>query len=486
MEVYQEEPPPNYSQVSENHAITASAALVTAPHAVMTQTGAIKPTGYCEGRRNVANRCAVGSTDGQNTTDYHTMGTCNASHSFSGFIDILYKNEKLPWGCEKNLIYKVGLLVYFFANFVYSIVAAALQKEHLAFYLIYIFISLIGSASGIGVLIMHIKKLCILDDNTEEETGLLNSTNAHIARVRKYSHKAKRVAIDYVLMSLGELLIYPILICTLYGFINERAWRFENKISKCNFAFLLYSVVMQFLYMNVYVILLVARVARATYAKYDDLIQFTEMEWKRYFTPVYLTIPLAVLTALTHWFMIGIIGVRIYIDNFPPEKDNTNSSIPNTGDYKLPTFTGYMIVCTVYLPIVSWITFILLNKLWFYEVLSAIYQMTNGAICMPPQPVWNKKIFAFLKDPLAYIAIVFLMLPFVAFTAGTYLVDYNIEDYEVASSARNTIQGIAPYFIIFFVLSNFQAVIIFVAVLVALVAVTLCGLPALCCKKRSI
>ena len=467
------EPPPNYSQASENHASIALAAVTTG-------NNAIKWTGNSGGREN---HCAVGSGGRQNTTEY--VGKCNASNSFSGFIDILYENKKLPWRCEKNLIYKLGLLVYFLANFVYSIVAVAMQKEHLAYYFIYIAITLTGSACGLGAMIMHINKLCIVDNDTEEETELLNSTNAHISRVRKYSCKAKRVAVDYVLSSMGELLIYPTLICTLYGFINERAWRFDNGISKCNFAFLLYSVIMELVYMNTYAILLVARVGRAAHVKYDELVQPTEIEWKRYFTPVYMTIALAFMTALTHWFMIGIIGVRIYVDNFTPDKDDKNSTIPDTGDYKLPTFTGIMIACTVYLPIASWITYIILNKPWLFEVYSAINQMTNGADRMPPQHVWNKKILGFLKDPLAYIAIVLLMLPFVAFTAGIYLMD--IADYEVASSARNTIQGLGTYFIICFVLANIQAIIIVVVALLAIVAVILFGLPVLCvvmCYKK--
>ena len=485
-----EELPPKYSQVPENHAPTALAVVATAPPAVTTGAVAITQTGDGEGRQNIVNHCTVESGGGQNTTGDCIMGKLNASYSFSGFIDILYKNKKLPWSCEKNLLYKAGLFVYFSANLVYSIIAAVIQKEDLVFHLIYIIISLIGFVSTLGVMYMHIKKLCIRDNNTEDETELLNSMDAHIGRVRGDQHKAKRVAVDYVLLSLGEFLIYPTLICTLYGFVNERAWRFDNGISGCYFAFLLYSVVIQFLYMNVYAILLVARIARAAYVKYDDLLQPTETEWKRYITPVYLTIGLAVLTALTHWFMIGIIGVRMYVDNFTPDKDDTNSSIPDMGDYKISPFTRYMIACSIYLPILSWITYIILNKSWFFEVYSAIYEMTNGADSMLPQDIWNKKLFAVLKDPLAYIVTMVLMLSFVAFTAGTYLVDYNIMDYEVASSARNTIHIVAPYFIIFFVLSNLQAVIIFIIMLVAIVAVTLCGLPALYiilfCKKRSI
>ena len=459
MEVSYEEQPPKYSQASENHASTASAAMEIAPPTVTTGIDATEQTGNSEGRENIVNQCTVMTGGEQNTTEYH-MGKCNASNSFSGFIDVLYQNKKLPWRCEKNLIYKLGLLVYFLANFAYSIIAIAKQKEHLAFYFTYTAISLIASVDEIAVMIMHIKKLCIVDTDTEEETELLNSTDTPMSRVRKDSCKAKRVVVDYMLSSLGEFLIYPVLIYTLYGFINERAWRLDNGISGCNFVFFLYSVIMVLLYMNTYVTLLVARVGRAAYVKYDELVQPTEMEWKRYITPVYMTIVFAFMTALTHWFMIGIIGVRIYVDNFTPDKDDTNNTVPDTGGYKLSICTGIMIVCTICLPIISWITYIILNKLWFFEVYSAINEMSNAANHMPARHSWNKKILASLKDPLAYVVIVLLMLPFVAFTAGTYLLDYYVGDYEVASDARNAIQKLGLCFIVSFVLTNLQAIII--------------------------
>ena len=73
------------------------------------------------------------------------------------------------------------------------------------------------------------------------------------------------------------------------------------------------------------------------------------MEWKRYFTPVYLTILFTILTVPIHWIMIGIIGVRIYVDNFTPGKDDTNSTLPDTGDYKVAPLTGYMMACPSYI-----------------------------------------------------------------------------------------------------------------------------------------
>ena len=299
-------------------------------------------------------------------------------------------------------------------------------------------------------------------------------------------------------------MIYPILICTLYGFISERAWKFENGISVGNFLFFLYSVIMDTIYMKTYLIFLVIKIIFVAYKKYSDLSSPTEMQHKDYYISVHLTMVVAMLTALTYWLMIGIIGVRIYVDNFTPDtldkadtgsmrmsvdtfapdNDGRGSTIPDTGDYKVAPFTGYMIACTVYLPIASWITYIILNKLWFFEVYSAINQMTTVANHMTSQPSWDKKLLAVYKDPLAYIAVLFLMLPFVAFTVGTYLVDYGSTDYEVASSARNASQGIAPYFITLFVLSNLQAVIIFLVMIVAIVAVPIRHI-ALQCKTHT-
>ena len=298
------EKPPDYSQASGNHVPTASAAMATAPPTVTTGTDANKQTGDGEGREN-----STVVTGGEQNTTECDVGKCNASNSFTGFIDILYKNKKLPWNsCEKKLIYKLGLLFYYTANVVYSIAAIVMQKDHIAFHVTRIIMSSLGLVVEIVMMVAHGKKLCILDNNMEEEKGLLKSTDAHTnkmpvdktARVQEFRRKAGRVILDYVLSSLGEFLIYPILICTLYGFINERAWELNDAISICNFAFLLYSVIMELLYMNVCVIFHVIRVARAAYVKYDELVQPTEMEWKRYFTPVYMTIALAILTVVTH------------------------------------------------------------------------------------------------------------------------------------------------------------------------------------------
>ena len=301
-----EDQPPAYSQVERE-----DAAAVAATAATVTQnenTARVQNTGYPDYQLNqanhhatrfsgeIGNQRAISSERIQETTDNSNnsnIGKCSALNSFKGFTDVMHKNKKLSWSFEKNTVYKAGLLAYFFFNLVYSSVATAVQQEHLAYHLVYILISIIG------FVVQFI--LTILSALRSETEGSAMST----------SDKAKSVLIDYVLFSLGEFLIYPILICTLYGFINERAWRFENGISVSNFLFFLYSVIMDAIYMKTYLIFLVIKIIFVAYKKYSDLSSPTDMQHKDYYISVHLTTVVAMLTALTHWLMIGITGVRI-------------------------------------------------------------------------------------------------------------------------------------------------------------------------------
>ena len=107
---------------------------------------------------------------------------------------------------------------------------------------------------------------------------------------------------------------------------------------------------------------------------------------------------------------------------------------------------------------------------------------------MPQRETYLKKFLTFVKDPLAYIAVVFLIGPFVAFTVGACLPDYDSTDYEVSQSSRNALQGLGACFIITFLISNLQVTIILLSVAVvvttiiavAVVALLLFGIPVLC------
>ena len=428
-------------------------------------------TGYYEDRQN---------HDGSSTNKAHTIGIENASHSFSGLIDILYEKKTLPSSFVTNTAHELGLLAYFCAHLIYPV---AIQKEFFTYNLIYILIAAAGLAYEVIKTLINLKECLISSSNAKDDTtqNLLSQAESQRAdeQVKAYYQKGLRVFKGYVMSSLGELLIYPTLICIMYGFINERAWQFDNQIQRYTFFMFAYSVLMDILYTKFYAVFLVKRVLCFTYVKYHELVRPTEVEWNRYFTPVYQSISFAIATALIHWLMTGIIAVTIYVDNFTTEDENITSNISATDDYKISTITGYMIGCAIYLPIMSWITYIIINKLWFYEVFSAINQIGTGrADRMPDGTTWNYKLFACIKDPWAHVAAALLMVPFIAFIVATYLPDYDGLDYEVELGAIDTIRKLRYYFIALFLVANIQAVIMFI-----ITAIALCGLTAWCCYK---
>ena len=484
--------PPPYSLSTEGNyptPVVTQGAIVSVSNQQSRQSDHTQASDF-DRHRGQSNRCTGYYEDGQNhdggsTNKAYTIGTENASNSFSGFIDILYQKKALPSSFMNNAAYKLGLLAYFCANLIYSIFTAAIQKEQSIYYPIYISIAFTGFACEVIKALLTLRKCLIPSSEAEDDTThaqyLLSQAESQRAdeQVLGYYQKGRRVFIDYIMSSLGELLIYPTLICILHEFINERAWQFDDEKTKYTFLMFVYSVIMDALYIKLYAIFLVIRVLRFTYVKYDELVRPTEVEWNRYFTPVYLSIPFAIATALTHWLMIGIIAITMYADNFTTEDENNNSSIPNTNDYNVTLITGYMIACSIYLPIASWIAYIIINKLWFYKVFSAINQIGTGrADRMPDGTTWNYKLFAFIKDPLAYATVVLLIVSSIAFSVVTYLPDYDNTDYELVLDARDTIKVLRFCFIVFFLLANIQAAIMFI-----ITAIVVCVLTLWCCLK---
>ena len=440
---------------------------------------------------------------------------------FGGFMDILYRQKKLPWSLGLKILYKFGLLVFFLTGFIYPVILFSIEQEHAAYNVVCGLISLIGLCIELYDLIPdlyhyikqwnekrrqlredqqavveaddkvlddnHTKK----EDNHKKKEGKSEKSNKEDQETNvSYTEKTKYVFKEFVLQSLGEILIYPSVICSLYGFVNEKGWQFNNAVAVFDFLFLLYSIIMDVFYAKLYYIRLVQKIIKTSYKAHDEYEQIISMDWKRrldrYLTPFYLTIPFSVTVILSHWMILGIIGVRIYADNFVREKDGSQGfpPEPETGDYQSRPYTRYMIFCGMYLPLASTIVYIILNKYWFLQIYWLIKNHGNNTVvtekqqqrfykyqCIKfiPQSV---KIMAFLRDPWAYIAVIFLMVPFIPFMVGTFLSDYNDSDLKITDGTRSAAVGLGVIFLLLFLASNAQAAIIFV-VLVILLTITI-------------
>ena len=257
----------------------------------------------------------------------------DVKNSFRGLLDILARQKKLPWGLGARILYKFGLVVFFLINFLYPIIVFAIKQEHAAYNIVCGIISFIGLVfelyETLPDLYRYIKKLkqkwrkrkedrlvIAKPDGTADEAPQTEEepTNEPAADNSEddvdtldYSKKVKRVLKEFVFDSFGELLIYPSIICSLYGFVNERGWEFNNAIAIFDFLLLLYGLVMDVFYAKVIHVWLLLKVIRTSYNVHDKYERVGSLGWKkiieRIVTPFSMTIPYVTRPAI-----IGHVG----------------------------------------------------------------------------------------------------------------------------------------------------------------------------------
>ena len=153
-------------------------------------------------------------------------------------LELLIEGYKKSF--KTKLILDVGLFIYFFGTFIFSIVRFAVKQDPLVYNIVYNSVTFIGLVIGSCTLAWKLYKCCTnekhkiirvqpvnYDDDEDEDTDTL-----------------KELALDI----LKECFIYPAVICSLYGFINERSWQFDNALSGIQFLMFLFSLFYDALY----------------------------------------------------------------------------------------------------------------------------------------------------------------------------------------------------------------------------------------------
>ena len=436
-------------------------------------------------------------------------------NGFKGFRNFTLEKDLKRLPCQSNIfkiLYKVGLLIFYVIHFLYPMIALAITTEHVGYNVVCGIISLIGLIYELYELIpdlYHHIKIWKQKQNqiTPEETNQ-SSSNGSVTVIQSpkqkneardearfsYIQDAKFVFKKFTIDSLGETLLYPSIICNLYGFINERGWEFDNAVGVINFLLLIYSLVMDAIYGKLFHVWVIQKLIRYSYAAYHEIVGKPKTLLDKlgvYFTPFALTVPFSVLIVLMQWFVLAIIGVRIYVDNFSQEKVEDTQQMhekPETGDYKAAPFTRYMIFCGAYFPFASTLVYILLNKYWYLEIYQVISGNKNWKGYIPVSVKW----LAFLVDFKAYVAVILLVAPVIPFVIGAFLLDYDESDFEVEPEARAAAEILIICFSATFLLPNFQASIIFTIILIIILliirhislALGECIEGTCCCKKK--
>ena len=437
--------------------------------------------------------------------------------SFKAFLIIL---SSIPSSKKVKTAYKFGLLIFFFVNFLYPIIVFIIEKENPTYSIVCSSISLVGLLYELcnTLIFSYIipwyesrksrrsrvapASHSLAQNNTFEDPDNVSMSALEDSSVKDMintNKEPKEAVVEFIRDTLGELFIYPSIICGLFGFINERGWEFDSALVIFDFILLLYSFLTDALNAKIIHIWHLAEVIKATYNKYDEMEELSDQNWitklHRHFSPFSLALPYAVIQVLIHWLMLAIIGVRIYVDNFVRRINDTIEI--EIGEYKTTPYTRYMIFCGAYLLIASTFVYLTLNKYWFFDIYHKISNELDHQIPM------SVKLLAFMRDPIAYILVILQVVPFIPFAFGSFLPDYDGSEFEVASGIRIAAEVLAWCFIGLFVLSNMQAVIICVclsiifgvisaivaiiaiviaAILLGYVIIILCSCLAICCK----
>ena len=399
------------------------------------------------------------------------IGRSYRKDSLKGFLSIL---SNIPRSKAVKILYKIGLYIFFFINFLYPIIVFSIEREHPTYNIVCSSISLVGLLYEIfnTLFFSYIKPWYEQRKsrriNPESIPGPSTPKNAFedpedikvsaidddcVKDLVNTNKEPKEAVIEFIRDSVGELFIYPSIICGLFGFINERGWEFDSALAVFDFILLVYSFLTDVFNAKIIHIWNLVQIIKATYDKYDEYVQ---PDWtaklRRHLSPFSLAIPYAVVQVLVHWLMLAIIGVRIYVDNFTRRINDTTEI--ETGDYKTTVYTRYMIFCGGYLLIASTFVYLILNKYWFFEIYSFIGTEKNHEIPL------SVKLLAFVRDPIAYILVILQVVPFIPFAIGSFLPDYDQSEFDVAPGLRIAAQVLGWCFIGFFVVSNMQAVVI--------------------------
>ena len=340
------------------------------------------------------------------------------------------------------------------------------EKDHGAYYISFIIITFIGLFFAIMNLIKNLIGFTTPWEKPfqqiEQKLTCIQSSKYSCLQA-SFMQKLMNALMNY--SSVEEFLLLLLLIFSLYGFINEKSWMFENAIAGFNFILLLFTITSNVWY-NVCKLIYLKTIISRSYDKYFhniDILKDKMFDQKkktvRLPKVLYIMIPFAFMKAVNTYLMLSITSVRIYVDNFALER-NASEPESTTGNYKTSSFTCFMIFCDVFLPSATEIAFIIVNKYSFFEVYSLIKQIGNKEIHVQSISGWIK-LLGSVRDLFAYISAIIVMLLFIAFAVGTFLPDYDHSEFDIPNGAKTAAKVLGAIFIILFVLSNFHVVILF-------------------------
>ncbi|XP_065902761.1 uncharacterized protein [Dysidea avara] len=446
-------------------------------------------------------------------TNYLHDSTTEIAKSGKTLIEIMVSTNTFPFGKRWKRRYNILLIIFYLSNFVYTTVKFAIKRQYVTYDVMCILISSTGlfMKTVVPIVCYCIKYRRYVKQYQSKDTPLLPISSDHIEQyinieqghnMEGYQNqnifgniikKHRNIVTKFIIGLIGEILIYSSMICALYGFIDDRGWTFNRKFAELDFALLMYNIVTDIIYTKLNYIGMLLKTVILLHknqdhnnqdhnnqdhnnqdhnSNTDDQNENTNQ--RKYITPLSVGIVYAIILVIIYWVTLAIITVRIYADNSAIKRNESGycGNQSEIGNYRSSSFTCYMIFCGFFLPVASTIQYILSNMGWFTPLYKAKRINKSQPPISPGSSVKDRcKYYCcglIVKEPLAYLLAPFLILAFIGFMIGAVLPDYSTEECELMTSVRTTATCLAAVCIVFFVLSNFQTIIISIAIVVSL------------------
>ena len=250
----------------------------------------------------------------------------------NAFIDRSYRKDSLKgYFIFKKIFQETKELKFctrwdytfsFFINFLYPIIVFSIEREHPTFNIVCSSISLVGLFYEISdfLIFSYIKPWCEhrrsrridsepVDGPPTPRNAFQDPEDVKVSEIDddcvkdlvNTNKEPKEAVIEFIRNSLGELFIYPSIICGLFGFINERGWEFDSALAVFDFILLLYSFLTDIFNAKIIHIWNLVQIVKATYNKCDEIDQpgwGTKLH--QYLSPFSLAIPYAVIQVIVH------------------------------------------------------------------------------------------------------------------------------------------------------------------------------------------
>ena len=346
-----------------------------------------------------------------------------------------------------RLIKQFVFFIYFMIQFIYPLILLALEKEYHGYNITcsaISFLALLSQFLDIPDLLKTCKKLllcckrkCRYEKNEEVKLCMHHYCEGDKCKkcLKWFSHIANFIS---------DSLVFPSVICSLLGFINDRTWELKTGLDYFDFGLFILGVLLDIMLVKGKLIW-----------KYLGFIYFVKIELRNKGKSLgkcpccnsySITLFYLALREIMHITMFGMVSCKLYADNY----STSSGKLAEESYIRIEGETWFAIIATWYMPTVSFIYFIIINIFMYYRSAYVLSQEEHDDTDVRVST--DLLLCSCIRNPCAILLIYIVLPTYIAFN-----VTANAEDDDVPRALSDAWGFFQLVFNISFIIAHIQA-----------------------------